>query len=191
MMKKYRVILLVIVLCSISGCKVGETISSSLSESQNACLKYNKTVLDDMIGAYQFARSYNNVNHTIDSIITSISRGKEQDTIFVIEGCNPPSYSYYAIIWNKDNAFTVWSSDNFEKRIFDEEDEMLLRLIERWDKDEIISRSHEKPLIYRGNWFESRIANRIVMSQGKCEAVESMLFSAINFDLSVTPLLIE
>lgn len=193
-MKKYRIIFLVITLCGVSSCKVTETtISSSLLESQNNCLKYNQTYLAEIFDGYQYARGKNNISLKIDSIMASISSAsaKEQDTIFIMENCNPPLYSYYAIIWNKDNVFTISGSGFILKRVRNEDSLKLMRLIERWDKEEIMSKSHERPLKHYGEWPESIIASRIVMRRTKCEAVESVFFSDIDWESKDVPVLFE
>lgn len=190
-MKKIRIVFLIIILCGVSGCKVSETISLSLSESQNNCLKYNQTALMDIFEAYRIARCNNNISPIIDSIITSISYGKEKDTIFILECCNPPLYSYYAIIWNNDNVYTLSGSGSIVKKVRSEGNLKLMRIIEKWDKDDIISKSHEQPLKYYGEWIESRIASRIVMRQEKCESAESILFSDIDWESKDVPFLLE
>ena len=190
-MKKIRTTFLVIMLCVVTGCKVSKPINDLLLESQNNCLEYNQTRLAEIFEAYQIARCNNNISQTIDSIITSISNGKEQDTIFILENCNPPIYSYYAIIWNKDDVYTLSGSGSIVKRVRNEDNLKLMKLIEKWDKDEIISKSHEQPLKYYGEWIESRIASRIVMRQGKCEAAESIFFTDIDWESTDIPWLIE
>ena len=191
-MKKNRIVFLVIILCVLSGCKVSEpTISSSLSEAQNNCLKNNQTTLADIFEGYQFARRNNNISQTIDSIMMSISYGKEQDTIYIIESCSPPIYSYHAVIWNKDNVFTLSGSGFITKRERNEDDLVLMKMIERWNKEEIISKSHEQPLKYYGEWIRSRIGSRIVIRQAKCEAAESIFFYAIDLKNDDKPVLFE
>ncbi|MCR4815972.1 MAG: hypothetical protein K5842_02155 [Bacteroidales bacterium] len=189
-MKKFKLLFLVITLCGVSSCKVSETtISSSLLESQNSCLKYNQTYLAEIFDGYRYARCKNNIGLKMDSIMTSISSGKELDTIFIIENCNPPLYSYYAIIWNKDNVFTLSRSGSILKRVRNEDSLKLMRLIERWDKEEIMSKSHEQPLKHYGEWPESIIASRIVMRRTKCEEVESIFFSDIDWESRDVPIL--
>ena len=190
-MKKIRIIILVVTLCGITGCKVNKPINTLLLESQNNCLKYNQTCLADIFEAYQIARCNNNISQIIDSIVVSVSSGKERDTIFILESCNPPLYSYHAIIWNKDNVFTLSASGSIIKKVRNEDSVKLMRMLEVWDKEEIMSKSHEQPLKYYGEWIESRIASRIIMRQGKCKATESIFFSAIDWGSTDVPFLLE
>lgn len=190
-MKRIRIVFFIISLCSMSGCQVSKTISLSLSESQKNCLKATQNLLVDIFEAYQIARQTNNIGQTIDSIMTSISYGKEQDTIFIIESCNPPLYSYYAIIWNKDDVYSLTGSGTIVKRVRSEDNIKLMKLVEKWNKNEIISTSHEKPLSYCGEWLNSRIASCIVIRQGKCETSESVFFSDIDWESCNLPLLLE
>lgn len=190
-MEKIKIIFLVIVLCGITGCKVSKPVNTSLLESQNKCLKYNQTCLADIFEAYQIARCNNNISQTIDSIVVSISSGKERDTIFVLECCNPPLYSYYAIIWNKDNVFTLSASGSIIKKVRNEDCLKLMKMIEIWDKEEVVSKSHEQPLKYHGAWIESRIASRFIIRQTKCEAAESIFFSDIDWGSTDVPFLLE
>ena len=191
MMKKIRFVFLVITLCCMSSCEVVGNINSKLSKSQNKCLEYNQMVLSDTFEAYRIARLNNNVDQTIDSVVTAISSGKDRDTVFVIETCNPPLFSYYAIIWDKDNVFTLSRSGRLKNDVVNENDIKVMQMIERWDKEEILSKSHEKPFIYYGEWPNTRIASRIMMSETDCVSIESVLFSAIDFDMDVVPTLIE
>ena len=142
-MKKIRIIFLVVTLCGVTGCKVSKPINALLLESQNVCLIDNQTRLEKMFEAYQYGRRIRNISQPIDSIMTAISSGKEQDTIFILESCNPPLYSYYAIVWNKDNAFTLYNSESIVKGLGNEDELKLMRLIEKWDKEEIMSKSHD------------------------------------------------
>jgi hypothetical protein len=190
-MKRIRFIVLVITLCGVTGCKVSKPINALLLESQNNCLEYNQTCLAEIFEAYQIARCNNNISQTIDSIMMSISHEKEQDTIFILESCNPPIYSYYAIIWNKDGVYTLSGSGHVEKGVRDEDNLKLMKLIEKWDNDEIISKSHEQPLKYYGDWIQSCIASRIVMRQAKYEVAESIFFSDIDWGSTDVPFLIE
>ena len=189
MMKIIRFLFLILTLCCVFSCKISDMISSSLSKSQNICLKENQTDLKEIFMAYQFARKNHSINHVMDSIITSLSDGKEHDTVFVMESCNPPLYSYYAIVWNKDDIYTLFDSESFCKGACGENDLMLMKIIEKWDKKNIISKSHEMPLSYYGEWPVSRIASRIVIRRAKCESVESVFFYEIDTRRNANPVL--
>lgn len=190
-MKKNRIICIVIMICGLIGCKTSKLPNTLLCESQNDCLKYNQTCLAKIFKSYQTARCGYNINQAIDSIVASISAEKERDTIFIIETCNPPVYDYFALIWNKDQVFTVYSGgpiiinndhsgNNFK----------LMRLIEKWDKEEIMTKNHKQPLKYEGDWVQSKIASRIIMSQAKCESSESIFFTDIDWESKDIPYLI-
>lgn len=186
------IITIIITICAMTGCKVSGTIGSTLQESQNRCLKQNQIDLMKIFDAYQYARSMYNTNHIIDSIIISISLKNQRDTIFIIEDCSPPLYSYYAIIWNRNNGFTLYGSGNYEKRILNNENtSKTMKLIEKWDKSEIISKSHEKPLIYYGEWMQSCIASRIILNNSKVESIESVFYSEIDWENDRDPWLLE
>lgn len=186
-MKKIRTVFLVITICCVTGCKVSAPINALLSKSQKKCLNYNQACLAESFETYQVVRSYYNIGQTIDSIVASVSYGKERDTIFIVESCGPPVFSYHAIVWNKDNVFILTSSGSVIKQFPGENSLKLMKMIERWDKKEIMSKSHEQPLKYYGEWIESRIASRIVMRQAKCEAVESIFFSDIDWESKDIP----
>lgn len=190
-MKRIRVIFIVILLLGVSSCKVSETTGSSLSVSQSSCLKYNQNHLAEVFEAYQIARRNNNINQTIDSITTAISYGRDWDTIYIIESCNPPLFSYHAIIWNKDNVFTLSGTGSLVKKVRDRDNLKFMRMIEKWDKEEIVSKSHEQPLKYYGEWIQSRIASRIVMRWAKCATVESVFFYDIDWESNDVPILFE
>ena len=190
MEKIIRAILIIITLCSASSCNVNKTSSTLLWESQRRCLKENQTRLEEKFDTYQNIRCKKNLNHIIDSLVTSISSENEKDTIYVIESCNPPLYVYYAFIWNKDSAFTLQIYPVLIKKGVPEIDKELLRIIEKWDENEIISKSHEKSLHYQGNWDQTSIASRLIMVNGKCEIVESIYFFQMDLECKDVPVIL-
>lgn len=193
MLKKLftSIILCILVIVGVCGCvSSNSTASVLLSKSQESCFKQEQLRLSKIHEAYNMARNKNNISHKIDSLLVSITGDKKQDTIYILEDCNPPLYSYNAIIWNKKHAFTLFGSGLLINNILDD-DMALMKLLESWEIGNIMLASHEKPLIYSGEWNESRIVSRIIMNESKCVNVESVIFSAIDMDNKSTPVFFE
>lgn len=172
------------------GCSVNRSTCTLLTKSHKQCLEQEKIHLSNVFDAYRIAKNKNNIGQTIDSVVMSFSNRNDRDTIYMIEECNPPLYSYNAVIWNSRNAITIFGSGSISSKLEDD-DRRLIGIVEEFDRLRILQKSHEQPLSYSGEWEETRIASRIIMERGKSVHVESILFKAIDVNSNNVPILIE
>lgn len=172
------------------SCSTHWTVSSNITRAQKHCLKQEQRQLSTAYDAYYIARSGDGIDNIIDSIFCQISKGNSLDTIYMIECCNPPLYTYYAVIWNKSHSLTLYRTGIIEDGSVGG-DERLINLIESWDKDNIYSKSHEKPLAHYGKWRRTNMCSRIIMKEGKCVKAETICINAINMDDTNMPILFE
>lgn len=184
----FRTTIYSIVLLSLLGCASSRTTQTMLNNSHKKCYTEETERLSQAFEAYKLARSRNNVSQTMDSIITAFSNKDDKDTIYILESCNPPLYQYYAMIWNRHNSITLFGSGTTTKQM-GSEDQLLISLIENWDKPKILEASHEKPMSYGSEWEESRIASRIILENGKCLQIETIYFSPIDMKNTNIPVL--
>lgn len=186
----FRILVIGFVLGSLWGCSVNRSTCSMLAKSHKQCLEQEKECLYNTFEAYRKAKNKNNIGETIDSVVMSFSNRNGKDTIYMVEDCNPPLYSYNAVIWNSGKAVTLFGSGVISDKIADE-DKKLIGIVEKWDRLRILQKSHEQPLSHSGEWEETRIASRIIMEGGKCVHVESILFTAIDVNANNVPVVIE
>lgn len=182
----FKKIIISLVLLCLCGCSVNKSTFSMLTKSHKQCLNQEKIGLSKAFDAYRIAKNNNNISQTIDSVIMSLTNKNDKDTIYIVEDCNPPLYSYNAIIWSRGNAVTLFGSGVILGGIGDEDKE-LISIVEKWDRLSILQKSHEQPLSYSGEWVETRIASRIIMGEGKCLRVETICFPAIDMYNASTP----
>ena len=186
----YNVILFTFISLVLIACSTHWAVSSNITRAQKHCLEQGQRELATAYHAYTMARGDNGINNTIDSVFCQISKGNSLDTIYMVECCNPPLYTYYAVIWNKSHSLTLYRTGIIEDGSVGVDDR-LINLIESWDKDNIYSKSHEKPLAHYGKWRHTNMCSRIIMKEGKCVKAETICINAINMDDTNTPVLFE
>ena len=186
----YNVILFTFISLVLIACSTHWAVSSNITRAQKHCLEQEQRELATAYHAYTMARGDNGINNTIDSVFCQISKGNSLDTIYMVECCNPPLYTYYAVIWNKSHSLTLYRTGIIEDGSVGVDDR-LFNLIESWDKDNIYSKSHEKPLAHYGKLRRTNMCSRIIMKEGKCIKAETICINAINMDDTNMPILFE
>lgn len=178
-----------IVSIGVSGCSTIKSTSTKLQQSRNRCLKNDQDRLFRTYKAYGYAYDRNNTSQRIDSIANILSNKAERDTLFVIEYCNWPLYDYRAYIWNRKSGYSVFDSGGISNTI--NEDSRLIKLIETWNKSNILSKSHSKPKAYEGEKQRLIMCSRLVMYKGKCIEVETLSLQEIDMDYPKSPVILE
>lgn len=184
-LKIYVIIITIIGSASLMGCS-SHTLESMISSAQ-------KQSIDDylqQLDAYHLEHKYTHAAATRDSLI-QVMVNQPEDTIYIVEYCNPPLYTYFAYIWNSHKQFVFYDNGSvYEQPIF-ERDKPLIPLIEKWDKRQINIYSNSKPLVHNGYWMESVIATRLIFGNGKCINADAILFREIDFDCTAPITIIE
>ena len=151
----FRILVIGLVLGGLLGCSVNRSTCSMLAKSHKQCLEQEKEELCNRFDAYRIAKNRNNIGETIDSVVVAFSNRNGKDTIYMVEDCNPPLYSYNAVIWNSGKAVTLFGSGVISDKIVDE-DKKMIEIVEKWDRLRLLQKSHEQPLSHSGEWEETR-----------------------------------
>lgn len=161
------------------GCS-GSSFISDLNKSQKSEFYLYQKALTSQFEDYELGRKFNSIEPVLDSLIR-VMVGCSTDTIYLVESCNPPLFSYAAIIWNRTVHYSVYSRSSVSTMISNQ-GYLLMELIEKWNRQQIIETSKKKPLAYDGVWIQTNFATRMVFQDGKCTKSESIFFNEIDFD---------
>lgn len=170
-----KIIFTFIGLSVLTGCN-----PSSLGYMVSSAQKQGFEVLKQF-DAYEINHKYGHIQVTIDSLI-QIMVNKSSDTIFMVESCNPPLYSYNAYIWNNTKQYCFGENGLVKEGFVEENRKHLFPLIERWDEREIRSISNSHHLAHGGSEDRYDIATRIIFENQKCIKAESIIYRQIDFN---------
>lgn len=153
---------------------------ASINKSQRSEFHLYQKSLNSQFEAYECGRRSNSIEPVIDSLIRVMVCGP-LDTVYWVESCNPPLFSYTAILWNHSAQYSIWSRSDVSTMI-SKQDHQLMELVMRWNRREIIETSKKKPLAHSGDWIQTNIVTRMIFRHGKCAESESIFFNEIDFD---------
>lgn len=142
----------------------------------------------------KFDRNEERLNFLINKIVAE----KGFDIVFLLEFKNPPTYKYSAFLWNNKKIYELSGNDLYIEKYwgsvskkYKHIDDYIL-LVEKWNEDNIHAMSHKKPLSYDNTEGKRKlIANRMIFKDKKCIGVETIIFDEIDFDSTITPMIIE
>lgn len=172
----------------LTGCQSTTKINSLLTMSQEKALSNDQHIMAKAYKAYSCARDKNNIRQIIDTLTAALSFGKAMDTIYIIEHCNYPFFDYYASIWNRNSGYSIDDTGKIVDTV--NEDIRFIELIETWNKKNILSKSHARPLVYESEKQRLTMCNRLIMNNGSCVECETICISDMDMDCPIIPLII-